>query len=117
MFHLTFFYEIIQVAKWSCLTATTICTLRVVIVPTQVELLADTEPITFTYLYRQVNKLLMKKFVFLLSIQSINDYVRERAGSEITVDIAVQLTALLILDESLCTGIRATVLVKYVLKC
>ena len=46
--------------------------------------------------------------------QSINDFVRERAGSEISVDVAVQLTALLILDEALCTGARANVLVKYV---
>ena len=45
----------IKVSLWSCTTATTICTLRVVIVPSQPETLADTEPITFTYLYRQVN--------------------------------------------------------------
>lgn len=31
-----------------------------------------------------------------------------------TVDTAVQLTALLILDESLCTNIRTNILVKYV---
>ncbi|UJR32213.1 hypothetical protein I4U23_019678 [Adineta vaga] len=85
-----------EVAQWSCIVTTTICTLRVVIVPSQTEILADTEPITFTYLYRQC----------------INDFVRERAGSEINVDIAVQLIALLILDESLCTGIRTNVLVK-----
>ncbi|CAF0966762.1 unnamed protein product [Adineta steineri] len=85
-----------EVSQWPCMTTTTICTLRVVIVPSQAELLADTEPITFTYLYRQ----------------SINDYVRERAGSEMSVDIAVQLTALLILDESLCTGVRTNILVK-----
>ncbi|CAF0984029.1 unnamed protein product [Adineta ricciae] len=85
-----------EVAQWPCISATTICTLRVVIVPSQAEILADIEPITFTYLYRQ----------------SINDFVRERAGSEISVDIAVQLTALLILDEALCTGTRANVLVK-----
>jgi hypothetical protein len=52
--------------------------------------------------------------LFVFHSKSINDYVRERAGSEISVDLAVQLTALLILDESLCTGIRATKLVKYV---
>ncbi|CAF1235328.1 unnamed protein product [Rotaria sp. Silwood1] len=85
-----------EVSQWPCTTETTICTLRVVIVPYQAEILADTEPITFTYLYRQ----------------SINDYVRERAGSEISVDTAVQLTALLILDESLCTGVRVNTLVK-----
>ncbi|CAF3564022.1 unnamed protein product [Rotaria socialis] len=85
-----------DVSQWSCITPTTLCTLRVVIVPYQAELLADTEPITFTYLYRQ----------------SINDYVRERAGSEISVDTAVQLTALLILDESICTGVRTNTLVK-----
>ncbi|CAF4403373.1 unnamed protein product [Rotaria sp. Silwood2] len=85
-----------EVSQWSCTTETTICTLRVVIVPYQAEILADKEPITFTYLYRQ----------------SINDYIRERAGSEISVDTAVQLTALLILDESLCTGVRANTLVK-----
>ena len=45
----------IQAAQWPCITPTTICTLRVVIVPFQAELLADTEPVTFTYLYRQVN--------------------------------------------------------------
>jgi len=44
-----------KVSQWPYTTATTICTLRVVIVPSQAELLADTEPITFTYLYRQVN--------------------------------------------------------------
>lgn len=44
--------------------------------------------------------------------KSINDYVRERAGSEISIDLAVQLTALLIRDEALCTGVRATTLVK-----
>jgi hypothetical protein len=43
-----------KISQWSCLTTTTICTLRVVIVPCQAEILADTEPITFTYLYRQV---------------------------------------------------------------
>ncbi|CAF0991746.1 unnamed protein product [Rotaria sordida] len=85
-----------EVSQWPCTTETTICTLRVVIVPYQAEILADTEPITFTYLYRQ----------------SINDYVRERAGSEISIDTAVQLTALLILDESLCTGVRVNTLVK-----
>jgi len=52
--------------------------------------------------------------VCVFFLKSINDYVRERAGSEISVDIAVQLTALLILDESLCTNIRANILVKYV---
>lgn len=31
-----------------------------------------------------------------------------------TVDTAVQLTALLILDESLCTNIRTNILIKYV---
>jgi hypothetical protein len=57
----------------------------------------------------------MKNKIFYLYLyKSINDYVRERAGSEISVDIAVQLTALLILDESLCTGVRANILVKYV---
>ncbi|CAM4806795.1 unnamed protein product [Rotaria magnacalcarata] len=85
-----------EVSQWPCITPTTLCTLRVVIVPYQAELLADTEPITFTYLYRQ----------------SINDYIRERAGSEISVDTAVQLTALLILDESICTGVRTNTLVK-----
>ena len=45
---------ITQVSQWPCLTETTICTLRVVIVPSEVEVLAETEPITFTYLYRQV---------------------------------------------------------------
>ena len=45
----------IKVSQWPCTTATTICTLRVVIVPSQAETLSDTEPITFTYLYRQVN--------------------------------------------------------------
>jgi hypothetical protein len=48
----------IQAAQWPCITPTTICTLRVVIVPFQAELLADTEPVTFTYLYRQVNSTL-----------------------------------------------------------
>ncbi len=44
-----------KVSQWPYITATAICTLRVVIVPSQAESLADTEPITFTYLYRQVN--------------------------------------------------------------
>lgn len=83
------------------------------IVPAEAELLADTEPITFTYLYRQVS-VENTHFQDLASpLQSINDFVRERAGSEITIDIAVQLTALLVLDESLCTGARTSVLVKY----
>lgn len=104
-----------KVAQWPSLTETTICTLRVVIVPSDTNVLAETEPITFTYLYRQVhiriNSIFSEMFFFT---KSINDYVRERAGSEITVDIAVQLTALLILDESLCTNVRTNILVKYV---
>ena len=108
-------HECIQVSQWPSTTPATICTLRVVIVPCEAEQLADTEPITFTYLYRQVTK---EAFLFipcsLRSSKSINDYVRERPGSEISVDVAVQLTALLVLDESLCTGVRATTLVKYV---
>lgn len=88
-----------------------------VIVPYEAEKLADTEPITFTYLYRQVQiiRYVLNCVNNYLSIsKSINDYVRERAGSEISVDTAVQLTALLILDESICTGVRTNALVKYV---
>lgn len=44
-----------EVSQWTFLTETTICTLRVVIVPSDTNTLAETEPITFTYLYRQVN--------------------------------------------------------------
>ena len=43
-----------KIVQWPSLTETTICTLRVVIVPSDANVLAETEPITFTYLYRQV---------------------------------------------------------------